>query len=303
MGSFTGCARELLVSQAAVSKRIHQLEEWIGEPLFIRKGKRLQATENGERLYQSVGMALEFLRQGLEDTRSNARRPLSIAASTVVGMFWLAPQLQAFGLSGDACPTRMTTADNTSALLAERSDLLLLYSDGVIPGYSSILLMEEELTPVASPELARKLNADPDAPFASLPVGQGTPILDYARGAPDWVGWRAWLQSLNLPGFGDWRVETMSTYSQTIGEALRGNGIALGSLALLKTELDAGRLVRLSSDLVRTCRGYYLCHDEQISLSGDAARLARYLLSAAGRNPDSFAAISAIRDDSPPRPR
>ncbi|KUM27749.1 hypothetical protein AU467_15275 [Mesorhizobium loti] len=36
VGSFTGCATELHVSQAAVSKRIRQLEEWVGEPLFVR---------------------------------------------------------------------------------------------------------------------------------------------------------------------------------------------------------------------------------------------------------------------------
>jgi DNA-binding transcriptional LysR family regulator len=62
VGSFTGCAAELNVSQAAVNKRIHQLEKWIGEPLFIRNGKRLAPTQSGEHLYRTVGMALEFLR-------------------------------------------------------------------------------------------------------------------------------------------------------------------------------------------------------------------------------------------------
>lgn len=72
-GSFTGCAAELHVSQAAVSKRVRQLEEWIGEPLFVRRGNRLLVTESGDKLYQTVGMVLEFLRQGLgnlRDTRS-----------------------------------------------------------------------------------------------------------------------------------------------------------------------------------------------------------------------------------------
>lgn len=281
VGSFTGCAAELHVSQAAVSKRIRQLEDWVGQPLFHRHGKRLQTTESGERLFQSVGMALEFLRHGLENLREAARRPLSIAASTVVGMFWLAPQLQAFGLSGDACPTRLTTSDNTAGLLADRNDLLVLYSDGVIPGWHCTRLLPEEMTPMASPELARQLGADPDRPFSALQSQSRAPILNYARGSPDWVDWRVWFNALDAGQMQDWRVEVMSTYSQTIGEAIRGKGIALGSVALLQSELKAGRLVPLSKDVLCTGRGYYLCRDEQSPLSPDAHRLAEFLTASA----------------------
>jgi LysR family transcriptional regulator, glycine cleavage system transcriptional activator len=151
IGSFTGCAAELHVSRAAVSKRIRQLEEWVGEPLFVRNGKRLLVTESGDKLCQPVGMVLEFLRQGLDNLRENAQRPLSIAANTVIGLFWLAPQLQAFGLSGDACPTRLITSDTSNDLLASKNDLVVAYSNGTIQGWHTILLLDEELTPVASP--------------------------------------------------------------------------------------------------------------------------------------------------------
>lgn len=283
VGSFTGCATELHVSQAAVSKRIRQLEQWVGEPLFIRNGKRLEITDSGEQLYQTVGTALEFLRLGLENLRDNVRRPLSIAANTVVGMFWLAPQLQAFGLSGDASPTRLTTSDNTSSLLAGKNDLLVLYSNGAISGWQTELLLHEEMTPMASPELARRLKANPAAAFSTLRSKDGPPILNYVRGAPDWVDWRVWFNSLEVGNLKDWRVEMRSTYSQTIGEAIRGNGIALGSVALLQSELDSGRLVVLSRDVLRTNRGYYLCRDDQSSLSEDARRLANFLTAAAAR--------------------
>lgn len=281
VGSFTGCAAELHVSQAAVSKRIQQLEEWIGEPLFVRHGKRLRTTESGEQLYQSVGMALEFLRLGLDNLRDTIRRPLSIAANTVVGMFWVAPQLQAFGLSGEACPTRLTTSDNSNALVAGKNDLLVLYNNGQVPGHETTLLLPEEMTPMASPELAQKLNADGSTSFAAFASRDGPPILNYAKGAPDWVDWRVWFSSLSAGSMKDWRSEMMSTYSQTIGEAIRGNGIALGSVALLRTELQARRLVVLSRDVLRTNRGYYLCRDEQSLLSNDAKRLADFLVASA----------------------
>ncbi|EFG2587112.1 hypothetical protein BO204_005290, partial [Escherichia coli] len=87
-----------------------------------------------------------------------------------------------------------------------------------------------------------------------------------------------WFGSLASGDMKDWHIEMRSTYSQTIGEALAGNGIALGSVALLRSELDSGRLVRISSDTLRTNRGYFLCHDEQSSLSDDASRLAEFLI-------------------------
>ncbi|EBW1603830.1 hypothetical protein CLF39_26330 [Salmonella enterica subsp. enterica serovar Kottbus] len=193
-------------------------------------------------------------------------------------MFWLAPQLQAFGLSGDACPTRLTTSDSTDALMGGKNDLLVLYSNGNLPGWKTTLLLHEELTPMASPALARALNADSDRPFSALRSKDRPPILNYIKGAPDWVDWRVWFGSLASGDMKDWHIEMRSTYSQTIGEALAGNGIALGSVALLRSELDSGRLVRISSDTLRTNRGYFLCHDEQSSLSDDASRLAEFLI-------------------------
>ncbi|MFE0014116.1 LysR family transcriptional regulator [Mesorhizobium sp. NPDC059054] len=281
VGSFTGCASELHVSQAAVSKRIRQLEEWVGEPLFVRNGKRLLVTESGDRLYQTVGMALEFLRQGLGNLRENAARPLSIAANTVVGMFWLTSQLQSFGLSGDACPTRLTTSDNTNGLLDTQNDLLVIYSDGSIPGWHAARLLDEEMVPMASPSLAAMLAGDPEGSFSQYRNADCPPLLNYLRSAPDWVDWRVWFKALAMKGPDGWPVKTMSTYSQTIGEAIRGNGIALGSVALLHSELEAHRLVPLSRDVLRTQKGYYLCHNENLPLSGDAQRLAEFLVVAA----------------------
>ena len=281
VGSFTGCAAELHVSQAAVSKRIRQLEDWIGEPLFARNSKRIVATESGERLYHTVAMALEFLRQGLGTARQQALRPLSIGAHTVVGMFWLTAQLQAFGLSGDACPTRLTTSDNTGDLLAGASDLLLVYSDGNVPGWHATRLLDEEMAPMASPEIAARLEDRRFRSFADLRGAGLPPLLDYVKGAPDWIDWRAWFGRLSIRGPEGWTVRTMSTYSQTIGEAIRGNGIALGSVALLRSELTAGRLVPLGTDVLRTSRGYYLCVDERMPLSAEAQRLADFLVAAA----------------------
>jgi DNA-binding transcriptional LysR family regulator len=81
-----------------------------------------------------------------------------------------------------------------------------------------------------------------------------------------------------------WRIEPLVTYSQTIGEAIQGKGIALGSLSLLGAELEAGSLVRLTGDRLKTGRGYYLCHTAKSGLSKDAKALSDFLVAAASRS-------------------
>src|SRR3954465_13155689 len=51
-GSFTACGRKLHVSQSAISRQIMLLEEELGEPLFLRVGRKVRMTPADESLGQ-----------------------------------------------------------------------------------------------------------------------------------------------------------------------------------------------------------------------------------------------------------
>jgi DNA-binding transcriptional LysR family regulator len=228
-------------------------------------------------------MALEFLQQGVGSLREEARRPLSIGANAAIGMFWLTGQLRTFGLSRNACPTRLLTSDDNRDLFSESNDLIVAYGNGTVSGWNTILLQEEELVPVAAPRLAAVLG-NALTTISDIVPPDRPPLLNYPRSGPDWVDWRGWFNALSLDDIDGWQVELLSTYSQTIGEAIQGRGIALGSLTLLSSELEAGSLVRLTDDFLRTGRGYYLCHSKKSGLSGDAKNLADFLIAATSRD-------------------
>src|SRR5215216_3242181 len=61
-GSFTACGRKLNVSQSAVSRQILLLEEELGEPLFLRLGRKVRLTSAGTAL-------LDLSRRVLTDVR------------------------------------------------------------------------------------------------------------------------------------------------------------------------------------------------------------------------------------------
>src|SRR5688500_10803914 len=59
--SFTRAARELFLTQSAISREIKKLEEQVGHPLFNRVNRGLRLTETGQALYRAVGEALKLL--------------------------------------------------------------------------------------------------------------------------------------------------------------------------------------------------------------------------------------------------
>jgi len=61
VGSVTGAAEELGVSQSAVSHSLRELRAVMGDPLFVRAGQRLQPTARAVALRTDVRRALETL--------------------------------------------------------------------------------------------------------------------------------------------------------------------------------------------------------------------------------------------------
>ena len=72
--SFTLAAEELHISQSAVSQQIRQFEERLDFKLFRRLTRRLELTDDGRRLYETIRRSLHALPQKPCDTRVPRRR-------------------------------------------------------------------------------------------------------------------------------------------------------------------------------------------------------------------------------------
>ena len=60
--SITEASRRLYITQPALSRRIHDLEEELGVTLFLRKSKGIEITETGKRLYHDAVHLLQQTR-------------------------------------------------------------------------------------------------------------------------------------------------------------------------------------------------------------------------------------------------
>jgi len=268
--SFTEAAEELYVSQAAVSKRIRQLEAWLGVDLFERAGRRLVPTEAGTYLADKAGMTLDYLDQALRAIKVPSQPVVRIASVTALAAFWLQPKLKEFALSDEACLFNLSTADDLGDLLRTDHDLVVLHGDGRFPGWQSDLLFQEIIVPVGAPAVIAAVEADEAADRPSL--------LHYPRIAPNWIDWPGWIQRSGWSEFLVWPGQSCASYNQSIGRALKGQGLALGALPLLREEIAAGDLVPLSRGELATGKGYYIAWPDARPLSGEAERLKSVLL-------------------------
>ena len=68
-GNISKAAKELFISQPAISKSISKLEESLNTTLFLRSSRGVSLTEEGELLFEYVRTAFESLSRGEEELK------------------------------------------------------------------------------------------------------------------------------------------------------------------------------------------------------------------------------------------
>lgn len=98
-GSFSAGAKELYLTQSAVSQAVHKLEEQLGVPLFVRGRRGAALTQEGRLLYDHAVQALQLLEAGeqkLMRLRELDEGLLRIGAADTITKEYLLPYLSAF---------------------------------------------------------------------------------------------------------------------------------------------------------------------------------------------------------------
>lgn len=288
--NFSAASKELFVSQAAVSKRIKQLEEWVGTPLFIRRGRHLLLTDEGASLLEKVRMTLEYIEMAIRPSEALQPNSVCLSANNAVSTFWLTPKLKAFNLSKDSCEVRLSTTNELAAQLGEETDLAIIYCDGSIAGWTCQPFIRCHMAPVAAPEYLLRHSLTKRCDLKQLFTRTDVVLLSYGRHMPEAINWESWLDATGYREKLRAGIRNCRTYSHSIGSALAGEGIALGSIHLLHAEIDSGQLVVMGSEPLSTPRNYYLCYPDDKLRSPQTLRLQSFLVDQA-LNSDVLPAI------------
>ncbi len=123
--NFTRAAKEMSLSQPAVSRQVASLEKSLGLELFIQRGRRVELTDAGRNLYYYSDRIFEYVEQAeqsMSQFKDLERGKVLIGACTTVGGYVLPPLLKAFQ---ERYPNinivlRMGNSEEIERLVAER---------------------------------------------------------------------------------------------------------------------------------------------------------------------------------------
>ncbi|MEP4036028.1 MULTISPECIES: LysR family transcriptional regulator [unclassified Pseudophaeobacter] len=245
--NFTRAAEELNVSQAAVSKRVKFLESWLGVELMTRNGRTVDLTKAGHKLAANASEALEYLALGIGQLRQGSHDRLSLASNIAVSQFWLTPQVNEYLLSQDAVPVSITASNKESDVLNQDHDVVVYYGNDIPSGWEGEVLFEEVWQPLAAPSLLAK---EPDLARSTL--------LDFDKLALKWINWPDFIDLSGSEELAAAPRVNLGSYGSSLDAAIRGKGIALGCVNVLRYEIEAGRLAPLGGYALNTGRTYFV---------------------------------------------
>lgn len=239
LGSFTRAARELNVTQPAISRQIRELERHLGFDLFKRQAGRVLPTYSGDRLYQSVSTHLkEIAVTGVKlRQETGPERLISIHTVVVNATHWLLPALPDFHSKHPNIKLRVIASDDP--LHDEDSfDISIRFGKDNWPGYWSRPLFEEVIFPVCSPSLMDRLGEP-----SGLEDLTAIPLLQHESNKGPWLDWRNWFNIFAKQLTPSINRQFVGNYSTVIHAAVQGQGVALGWKYMITDDLRSGRLL------------------------------------------------------------
>lgn len=99
LGSFSLAAEQLFLSQPAISKRIHQLEQTLDCKLFDRIGRSIVLTPSGETLFKrarQILLEVDDVKRAISNQNQNISGTLTIGTSHHIALHRLPPLLKQF---------------------------------------------------------------------------------------------------------------------------------------------------------------------------------------------------------------
>jgi LysR family glycine cleavage system transcriptional activator len=234
--SFTEAARELSVSQTAVSHQIKALEGELSSSLFRRTKRQVELTEEGRAWALELGeifSRLHATNRRLRQAPRSRRGQVTLSVMPSFGSRWLVPRLGKFLDRHADTEVRISASERLVDLAAEGIDLGIRYGFGRYPGLVSEKLADDAWVVVCAPALLAK------KPLKT-PADLATHVL-LEDDAPD--AWARWLAANGLTNPPKMRRTELTDSSMLIEAALRSQGVGLARYSLAADELDAGRLV------------------------------------------------------------
>lgn len=246
--SFSRSARERNITQSALSRRVRQLEDWLGLPLFDRSSYPIRLTEAGRTFLpraQDILRQVQGARQEVRQLHEDASETLTFATLNTLSLTYFPGLIRRSEdklgpLKTRFCDQRASFDGNVALLDDGECDFLLTYAHPTVP-------------PELAPErfVYRHLGSERAIPV-SIPDGRGEPLHAFRSGdAPvrllSYGNCSFFARRLALL-FAERPTPSVTVYENPMSVGLKamvlaGRGVAWVPESLVVEELRSGQLV------------------------------------------------------------
>lgn len=231
--SFRAAAEELHVSPQAVSLQIKGLEEALAIPLFLRKGRSIDPSEQAILLAHFVNAGFAEIEEGVRRiTRSQTRNRINVNASPYFATRHLLDRLARFRAILPDADLRLTTMVDLPDFARDDVDVAIQWGFGDWKPQDHHLLLRDLKVICCTPDIARRLRHPADLLAETLLH----PILTDRL----WSDILAHLGVTLAPQTQAIRFQDAATMRRA---TLAGLGVGLISRIDAVEDLEAGRLV------------------------------------------------------------
>lgn len=260
--SFSRAADLRNVTQPAFSRRIKQLEGWLGATLISRATMPAELTPAGRSFLPVAQEAIRTFYGAREALRpSHEPGLIRFAALHTLTVTFFPRWLKALEASGGAfntslLPDRGGIEANLDALVGDEADFFLTYAHPEVPfhldrgQFASLTVAHDRLVPLAAPRLLVAGSEQPGLNLIDRAVAQprlAIPFLSY--GFNSFFGVALSRLFLRRAPFRRRTMHENTISAGLMNMAVTGAGVCWLPESLAREEMETGRLVRASADV------------------------------------------------------
>lgn len=220
LGSARAAADEIGLSPSALSRRIGNLEEFVGRKLFTRARQSMQLTDDGHAFYEAVNPQLEALARAVESQSDNiALLRLHLGVLPLFGTQRLFPRLGELRQRHPLLHIDIDTGPHLEDRVGDLLDAAIILSRGPATGLHAVRLDYNKVHAICSQELAARIGGEPDAET----LAKQTFLIH--NELPD--SFTAWKSAIGMPELEPAAIDHFDSGQIILEAAAQGLGIAI----------------------------------------------------------------------------
>ena len=241
------------MTQSAVSQQIKSLETALGRPLFVRRVRGLELTEEGRAYLPTVQAAFAMLEEGTSVlTGRNDPHVLELHVNLSFAVFWLTPRLGSFMREFPWVRLNVVTSIWPEEKQSAAAAVGIVFGQSKWEGRVGHKLGSDTIFPVCAPALAKRIQSVDDLMRERLFDLSGT-----------LQSWDSWLDANPAQAKGPRpAVDRVSTWTLSLAWAQQGLGVALAHETVAGHLIQTGQLARPCEFSLPMKEAYYLIAPE-----------------------------------------